>query len=62
MTPEATALPGPDGSPAPDPKFDLAGRVYSGVPAPTNPAIPEHSYLSDSRIVTGVGGKIGGVA
>jgi ubiquinol-cytochrome c reductase iron-sulfur subunit len=26
-------------------KFDLAGRVYSGVPAPTNLPVPPHRYL-----------------
>jgi ubiquinol-cytochrome c reductase iron-sulfur subunit len=34
-------------------KFDLAGRVYKGVPAPTNLVIPPHKYLSDTRIVIG---------
>ena len=36
-------------------KFDLAGRVYKGVPAPTNLVIPPHKYLSDTKIVIGVG-------
>ena len=36
-------------------KFDLAGRVYRGVPAPTNLVIPPHKYVSDTRIVIGVG-------
>ena len=35
-------------------KFDLAGRVYAGVPAPTNLEIPPHSYESDSVGVIGV--------
>lgn len=35
-------------------KYDLAGRVFKGVPAPLNLAIPPYSYLSDSRIVIGV--------
>lgn len=35
-------------------RFDLAGRVYSGVPAPTNLVIPPHSYISDGRIMIGV--------
>jgi len=35
-------------------KFDLAGRVYAGVPAPTNLVVPPHSYLSDSRVIIGV--------
>ena len=34
-------------------KFDLAGRVYKGVPAPTNLAIPRHAYLSDARVNIG---------
>lgn len=36
--------------------FDLAGRVYSGVPAPTNLVVPPHQYLSDSIILIGVDG------
>lgn len=35
-------------------KFDLSGRVYVNVPAPTNLEIPPHSYESDSIIVIGV--------
>ncbi len=35
-------------------KFDFAGRVYSGVPAPTNLEVPPYKYLSDSLIVIGV--------
>jgi ubiquinol-cytochrome c reductase iron-sulfur subunit len=34
-------------------KFDLAGRVFKGVPAPTNLTIPPHKYLSDARIRIG---------
>lgn len=34
-------------------RFDLAGRVYTGVPAPTNLVVPPHKYLSDTRIVIG---------
>lgn len=34
--------------------FDYAGRVYSGVPAPTNLVVPPHKYLSDTRILVGV--------
>ena len=34
-------------------RFDLAGRVYSGVPAPVNLVIPKHSYVSDSVILVG---------
>jgi len=34
-------------------KFDLAGRVYKSVPAPTNLFIPPYKFLSDARIVIG---------
>ncbi len=34
-------------------RFDLAGRVYSGVPAPTNLVVPPHKYLSDTRVLIG---------
>lgn len=34
-------------------KFDLAGRVYQGVPAPTNLVVPPHKYLSDNVILIG---------
>lgn len=33
--------------------FDYAGRVYAGVPAPTNLVVPPHMYLSDNRILIG---------
>ena len=36
-------------------RFDLAGRVYSGVPAPTNLEIPPHRYLSDTLLLVGEG-------
>lgn len=36
-------------------KFDLAGRVFKNVPAPTNLVIPSYHYSSDTRIVIGVG-------
>lgn len=35
-------------------KFDFSGRVYAGVPAPTNLEVPPHQYLSDSLILIGV--------
>ncbi len=35
-------------------KFDLAGRVFKGVPAPTNLEVPPHKYLSDTKILIGV--------
>jgi ubiquinol-cytochrome c reductase iron-sulfur subunit len=34
-------------------RFDLAGRVYKGVPAPLNLEIPPHTYLSDGRLLIG---------
>lgn len=33
--------------------FDLAGRVYKGVPAPTNLEVPPHRYITDTRILIG---------
>ncbi|QXP87412.1 ubiquinol-cytochrome c reductase iron-sulfur subunit [Methylococcus capsulatus] len=38
-------------------RFDLAGRVFKGVPAPKNLDIPPYKYLSDSRILIGVAGE-----
>ncbi|MCL1039265.1 ubiquinol-cytochrome c reductase iron-sulfur subunit [Shewanella corallii] len=35
-------------------KFDMAGRVFSGVPAPLNLVIPPHQYLDDSTVLIGV--------
>ncbi|MDH5178498.1 MAG: ubiquinol-cytochrome c reductase iron-sulfur subunit [Gammaproteobacteria bacterium] len=35
-------------------KFDLSGRVYSGVPAPSNLPIPPHMYLSETVILVGL--------
>lgn len=34
-------------------KFDLAGRVFAGVPAPANLVIPPYKYLSDNVILVG---------
>lgn len=31
--------------------FDMAGRVYKNMPAPTNLTIPPHKYISDSKIL-----------
>ncbi len=38
-------------------RFDLAGRVYQGVPAPLNLAVPPHRYLSDTLILVGEDGE-----
>lgn len=35
-------------------KFDLSGRVYKGVPAPTNLQIPPYSFLDDQTVLIGV--------
>ena len=37
--------------------FDMAGRVYSGVPAPDNLVVPPHYYESDDVIVVGLDGE-----
>lgn len=42
-------------------KFDLAGRVFQGVPAPLNLVIPPHTYLSDTRIIIGEDDQEGAV-
>ena len=39
-------------------RFDLAGRVYSGVPAPTNLLVPPHQYLNDTLILVGDDGEV----
>jgi len=57
-------LKGVDNSPATDWKggffcpchgsrFDLAGRVFKGVPAPTNLVVPPYKFISPSRLVIG---------
>ncbi len=35
-------------------KFDLAGRVFKGSPAPKNLLVPKHSYLSENTLIIGV--------
>ena len=34
--------------------YDLAGRVYKGVPAPANLLVPPYTYLDKNRILVGV--------
>ena len=34
-------------------KFDLAGRVFRGAPAPTNLKVPPYTFLSDSTLLIG---------
>jgi ubiquinol-cytochrome c reductase iron-sulfur subunit len=36
-------------------KFDLAGRVFKNVPAPSNLEVPPHRYRSDSVLLIGEG-------
>lgn len=38
-------------------KFDLAGRVYKGVPAPTNLEVPKYQFLTETRLLIGEDGK-----
>ncbi len=35
-------------------RFDLAARVFKGVPAPINLLIPPHQYVNDSKLLIGV--------
>ena len=35
-------------------RFDMSGRVFQGVPAPTNLVVPPHFYENDSTIVVGL--------
>jgi ubiquinol-cytochrome c reductase iron-sulfur subunit len=35
-------------------RFDLAGRVYEGVPAPSNLEVPPHHYVDDTHLVVGI--------
>lgn len=34
-------------------KFDLAGRVFKGSPAPTNLVVPKHQYLTETTLLIG---------
>ena len=34
-------------------KFDLAGRVYQGVPAPLNMEVPPYQFITDTLVVVG---------
>lgn len=35
-------------------KFDMAGRVFKNVPAPTNLVVPPHRYLAETVVEVGV--------
>jgi len=41
-------------------KFDIAGRVYKGVPAPLNLEIPPYHFVSDNLLIVGVDPEDGG--
>ncbi len=34
-------------------KFDLAGRVYKGAPAPVNLRVPQYKFVGDAKLVIG---------
>jgi ubiquinol-cytochrome c reductase iron-sulfur subunit len=38
-------------------QFDLAGRVFKNMPAPTNLEIPSHHYLAETRLLIGENDK-----
>jgi len=38
-------------------KFDMAGRVYKGVPASENLVVPPYTYETDSLMIIGVDGE-----
>jgi ubiquinol-cytochrome c reductase iron-sulfur subunit len=38
-------------------KFDLAGRVFKGSPAPINLVVPPHKYISETVLLIGEDGK-----
>lgn len=40
-------------------RYDLAARVYKGVPAPLNMQVPPHKYLTATRILVGEDTKKG---
>jgi len=35
-------------------RFDMSGRVFAGVPAPTNLVVPPHYYENDTTLVVGL--------
>ena len=38
-------------------RFDLAGRVFQGVPAPSNLEVPPYHFVDDTHLVVGVAPK-----
>lgn len=49
----ATDWPGGFFCPCHGSQFDLAGRVFKNMPAPTNLEIPPHKYLAEARVLIG---------
>lgn len=39
-------------------KFDMAGRVFAGVPAPLNLMVPPYQFIDDNTIVIGIDEEI----
>ena len=37
-------------------KFDLAGRVYKGMPAPSNLVVPKYKFMEESKLLIGEDG------
>lgn len=35
-------------------RYDMAGRVFDGVPAPANLSVPKYSFIDDTHIMIGV--------
>ncbi|RUO34044.1 ubiquinol-cytochrome c reductase iron-sulfur subunit [Aliidiomarina soli] len=42
-------------------RFDIAGRVFQGVPAPTNLVVPPYHFIDDATILIGLGEDEGAV-
>jgi ubiquinol-cytochrome c reductase iron-sulfur subunit len=38
-------------------RFDMAGRVFEGVPAPTNLRVPPYHFVDDNTLIIGVDPK-----
>lgn len=38
-------------------RYDFAGRVFNGVPAPANLVVPPYRFLSDTRLLIGEGAE-----
>ncbi|MEK6748855.1 MAG: ubiquinol-cytochrome c reductase iron-sulfur subunit, partial [Pseudomonadota bacterium] len=35
-------------------RYDLAGRVFAGVPAPLNLVVPPYKFVNDTRVIIGL--------